>query len=81
MAVGGRKREVQVASGRIELVREDGHWLLMQGGVALDVTEVIGHVNNPLGTVSLRVRETTAPRRLALREAPAVEPSAELVDA
>lgn len=80
MAVGGRKREVQVASGRIELVREDGHWLLMQGGVALDVTEVIGHVNNPLGTVSLRVRETTG-RRLAVREAPAVEPSAELVDA
>lgn len=80
MAVGGRKREVQVASGRIELVREDGHWLLMQGGVALDVTEVIGHVNNPLGTVSLRVRETMG-RRLAVREAPVVEPSAELVDA
>lgn len=81
MAVGGRKREVQVASGKIELVREDGRWLLMQGASALDVTEVIGHVNNPLGTVSLRVREATAPRRLALSDAPVAEPSAELVGA
>lgn len=74
MAVGGRKREVQVASGKVELVREDGHWLLIQGGVAIDVTGVIGFVNTPLGTVSLRLRETI-PHRLALREVPVAAPA------
>lgn len=62
-----RRREVPVVgTGPVQLVLQDGRYLLIQGVSAIDVTSVIGDVNYGLGRVALGVRlsrnETVAVR-------------------
>lgn len=73
---GIRKRQVTVGTGKLELVREPGRCLLIQGDVAVDVTSVLGLINYPLGCVTLRLRVSDTPR-LSLREAPGVTADAD----
>lgn len=65
---GVRKQQVTVEAGPLELVGRDGRYLLVQGETAIDVTEVMGLVNYPLGCVTLRLRVLDG-RRLTVRDA------------
>lgn len=67
---GVRKQQVTVSTGDVRLVRDAGRYLLMQGDTAIDVTRVMGMVNYPLGTVSLRLRVSNA-GRMSVRDATA----------
>lgn len=77
-----RRREVPlVGSGPVQLVLQDGRYLLIQGVSAIDVTSIIGDVNYGLGRVALGIRlsrgKTVAVRR---QDEPDVEGAGQSAD-
>lgn len=63
-----RKQQATVGTGEVQLVRQAGRFLLVQGDSAIDVTSIMGMVNYPLGCVTLRIR-VSAGKRLSVRGA------------
>lgn len=59
---GPRRRVAPLFGGEVRLVRHAGRFLLVQGEQVVDVTRVLGMVNNPMGQVTLRLRVTDAGR-------------------
>lgn len=51
-------QEILVGTGELELIKDDGKFLLVQGEVAVDLTSVLQSVNHSMGKVVLGIRES-----------------------
>lgn len=67
--------ELAVDNGAVQLLRADGRYLLRQGDVAVDVTDVLVTENYPMGRIVLAVRLSEGVHATAVRTEPSDSPA------